>query len=161
MPILCIHEILSLATYVMVAVSYLPESAIMVVGCLLMRKVLISGHTKIAVGIGYRIVCSMDVKGKCFLLVFALPAVECTLAGGGCLRMLELLPCRVLSRRYRKLVMSWSSLVSLVFVFCVLARVLSWAKHKQNQQLNKKSGRKSSKLVSEKQLLILFVSCCR
>ena len=29
-----------------------------------------------------------------------------------------------------------------------VARVLSWAKHKQNQQLNKKSGKKSSKLVS-------------
>lgn len=26
--------------------------------------------------------------------------------------------------------------------------MLSWAKHKQNQQLNKKSGKKSSKLVS-------------
>lgn len=26
--------------------------------------------------------------------------------------------------------------------------VLSWAKHKQNQQLNKKSGKKASKLVS-------------
>lgn len=31
-----------------------------------------------------------------------------------------------------------------------LKRVLSWAKHKQNQQLNKKSGKKSSKLVSVK-----------
>lgn len=39
----------------------------------------------------------------------------------------------------------------LLFLLCIRhrdpARVLSWAKHKQNQQLNKKSGKKSSKLV--------------